>query len=89
MYKETISRVPGSQWMLNKLAPCSQPGSIYMFPHGAWCDFRRTFSLIIWFLLSLKLLKSEVNLPHVETGNAQVLSMTARAVLRQSIIHVG
>lgn len=89
MYKETISRVPGSQWMLNKLAPCSQPGSIFMLPHGAWCAFRRTFSLIIWFLLSLKLLKSEVNLPHVETGNAQVLSMTARAVLHQSIIHVG
>lgn len=91
VYREVISRVPGSWWILNKLVPCFHPGSIYIFLPGAWYAFQRIFSLIIWFLWSLKPLKPQFNLTHVETGSAQVLATTTRTILHKSIniTHLG
>lgn len=90
MYREVISRVLGSWWILSKLVFCSHPGSLYIFLQGAWYAFQRIFSMIIW-LLSLKSLKLQFNLTPVETGSAQVLAMTTRTILHKSIniIHLG
>lgn len=71
--------------MLSKLV---SPNFFDIFLHGAWHAFLRTFSLLIWFLLSMKPLKPEVNLSHVEIGNGWLLKVTARAILHQSIIHL-
>lgn len=91
VYREVVSRVPDSRWLLNKLVPCSHPGPIHIFLQGAWYAFQRILSLVIWFSLSLKPLKPQFNLTQVETGSAQVLVTTTRTILHKSIntIHLG
>lgn len=64
MYKELIYRVLGSLWILNNLGP--QPYSL-IFSCMLLGTLFKELSLFYLVLTELKLLKPEVNLPHVKS----------------------